>query len=325
MSKVLFKKDIELSFVIPAYDEVGNIEKLCERIKKTCFNLNIDNFEIIIVENGSIDGTADVIEKEAQADCRVKMVQLSRNFGYQGGITAGFNYCSGEWVAVLDADQQDPPEFVANMLTLAKSEGFDVVYGCRKHRNASLYQKTMYSLFYRIWSYTSSIKIPLDAGEFCVMNKRVVAEINKLTEKQRFTRGLRAWVGFRQTGLDYKRDEREGGTTKFNLVSSINLALDGILSYTNYPIRFLTVVGSIIMIPALLIMIVNILSYFIDILGFGKTLWRLPDGLTQLTALVVLFFGFTLVSLGVIGEYVGRIYEEVKSRPSFVVKSTLNF
>jgi dolichol-phosphate mannosyltransferase len=260
----------------------------------------------------------------AEADSRVKMVQLSRNFGYQGGLTAGLHYCRGEWVAILDGDQQDPPELIADMLNKALNDNFDVVYGYRQKRIESTFRKVMFWAFYRLWRWMSNIEVPLDAGEFCIMHRRVVDTINRMPEKQRFTRGLRSWAGFRQIGLPYQRKGRGAGETKYNIGAAINLALDGLLSHSVLPLRFITLIGFIIMTAATLLVGFNIIANIIEFFGFAAPIDALPPGLTQVNMLIVVFFGFNLLCLGAIGEYVGRIYEETKGRPVYVIKDILD-
>lgn len=311
-----------LSFVVPAYNESENIEPLARRIVSSCEEAGIADFEVVFVENGSYDDSAALLRRLHQADSRLKMIQLSRNFGYQGAITAGLHYVSGEWVAVIDGDQQDPPELIPQMLAKAR-EGYDVVYGVRRTRQEGPLQRAFYKAFYRLWRMTASIDIPVDASEFAVMHRRVVDILNGMPERQRFNRGLRAWTGFRQTGLDYARSSRAAGATKFSLLGNVSLAMDGLFAFSIVPIRLTMLVGLVVTSVSLLIAGANtafwIAGRFHPALRFG----RMAEGLTQTNLVLSILSGVILLCLGVVGEYVGRIFEEVKKRPHFIVRDEL--
>jgi dolichol-phosphate mannosyltransferase len=311
-----------LSFVAPVYDEEGNVVPLCQRIRETCAEASIPDYEIILVENGSRDRSAELIIGLHRQDSRVTMVQLSRNYGYQGAIAAGLRYARGEWVVVLDSDQQDPPEMIPKMLAKAE-EGYEVVYGIREKRRETLFRRVMFSLFYRVWHMMSNIDVPLDAGEFCLMRRCVVDAINAMPERQRFIRGLRAWCGFRQIGIPYTRDAREEGATKFNFGAMITLALDGLLAYSTLPLRLMFFVGAAVTMISIVISLLNAGAWLLAHLGFGNRLGVLPPGLTQMNLIFTTLLGLNILGLGVVAEYVGRIYEETKQRPLFLVRSIL--
>jgi glycosyltransferase involved in cell wall biosynthesis len=315
---------VSLSFVAPAFNEEKNVAPLCDRISKTCDELGIDDYEVVLVENGSKDRTAEVIAGLTEKNPRIKMVQLSRNFGYQGGIAAGLNYAKGGWVVVLDSDQQDPPELVKDMLVLAESDGLDVVYGYREKRVETLSRKVLFWGFYRVWAAISEIEVPLDAGEFCLMRRKVVDAINNMPESQRFMRGLRAWTGFRQGGLAYERAGRIEGTTSFNLVRAMNLALDGLLAFSRVPLRLMMIVGVFVLALCSLLVLLNVTAYFLNLVGVKVSLGFMPPGLTQVNVLLIIMFGFNLICFGVVGEYVGRVYDEVKRRPHFLVNRIID-
>lgn len=311
-----------LSFVIPAYNEAPNLRPLCERILKTCAASGIDRFEVILVENGSADGSEATIRQLHAEDARIVMLQLSRNFGYQGAISAGLDRARGEWVAILDGDQQDPPELVPRFLDKAR-EGYDVVYGVRATRQEGFAKKLAYKTFYRVWGATAQITVPSDAGDFCIMHRNVVACITGMPERQRFVRGLRAWSGFRQTGVAYARDARAEGESKFNLSGMVLLALEGLLSYSVAPLRLMLVAGSLVALGSFVIGAVQGMFRLLNWFGMSPLPGILPPGLTQLNLLLTFFLGFNILCIGVLGEYVGRIYEEVKRRPIYVVKAAL--
>ena len=311
-----------LSFVVPAFNEEPNIEPIASRIADSCRNAKISDYEILFVENGSTDRSADLIRRLHAGDSRIGMVQLSRNFGYQGSIAAGLAYAKGEWVAILDGDQQDPPELIPKFLEKAQA-GFDVVYGVRRRRPEGILKRSAYKIFYRLWRWSAEIEVPVDASEFCVMNRKVVDTINRMPERQRFTRGLRAWVGFRQTGLLYDRGYRGAGSSKFTFFDMIDLALDGLLAYTIVPIRLMIVLGLLLTGFFVLVSFVNVIVWILNQFGIYSSVGLLPLGLTQINVTISLLLGFVILCLGLVGEYVGRVYEEVKQRPLFVVNDTL--
>ena len=311
-----------LSFVSPCFNEAENIEALVTRIAAACKAAGIERWESILVENGSVDGSAALMERLHASEPRVRMVQLSRNFGYQGAITCGLAHARGEFVAVLDGDLQDPPELVPKFLDKA-NEGFDVVYGVRKKRQEGPAKRFAYWAFYRLWKATSDVQVPLDAGDFCVMRRNVVDVLVSLPEKQRFQRGLRAWSGFRQTGYEYERDARAAGETKFNLRGMVALALDGLIAYSVVPLRMMMLLGAVITFGALALSVAQGVARVLAYAGMAVVPGFLPPGLTQINLLLTSLIGFNTLCIGVVGEYVGRIYAEVKQRPVYVVKRTL--
>jgi len=312
----------ELSFVIPAFNEAENLEPLSRRLERVCAGLGIDRYEILYVENGSIDDSEVILRRLHGGNQRIKMVQLSRNFGYQGGISAGLAYVRGTWIVVMDGDQQDPPELIPEMLAKAK-QGYEVVYGIRTKRQDSLAKRIAYKAFYRLWRATAQIAVPVDAGDFCVMHRKVVDCINSLPERQRFIRGLRSWSGFRQAGIEHERQSRKGGKSKFNLAGMVGLALDGLLSYSVAPLRFMTFSGLFVASLSFFVGILQAIFRILNWLGIATIPGILPPGLTQINLLVTFLLGFNILCLGIVGEYIGRIYEEVKQRPLFVVKAQL--
>lgn len=311
-----------LSCVVPIYDEEPNIAPLCRRLAASLEGAGIREFEVLLVENGSHDRSEAEIRAQHAADPRFKMIQLSRNFGYQGGISAGLDHARGEWVCVLDGDQQDPPELVPELLARCK-EGFEVVYGIRAHRREGWWKRLAYAAFYRLWRATAEIRVPPDAGDFCVMHRRVVRAITSMPERQRFVRGLRAWSGFRQTGLPYARAARAEGGSKFGLGGMFSLAFDGLLSYSLAPLRLITVAGLLVATLSFLVGGAEAAIRLTHSLGIGSGHFVMPPGLTQINFLVTFLVGFNILVVGVVGEYVGRIYDEVKQRPLYLVRERL--
>jgi glycosyltransferase involved in cell wall biosynthesis len=318
------ERPCKLTFISPCYNESENLEALYKRITGACRQNKIEDYEIIWIENGSADNSMEIMTGLHRADPRLRIFQLSRNFGYQGAITCGLSQARGEWISVLDADLQDPPELIIEMLNLAKKDGYDVVYGVRKTRKEGPFLRFAYSVFYRLWKLSADIQIPLDAGDFGIMHHKVADSINALPERQRFIRGLRAWVGFRQCGFPYDRQSRQRGTTKFNLSGMISLALDGLISYSVIPLRLSVIAGFFIVVGALLLSsyqgVLRLLSY----VGVLSNTLVLPPGLTQINLVLVGLSGLNIITIGIVGEYIGRIYNESKDRPGFIVKSVLS-
>jgi len=312
---------MDISFVMPAYNEADNIEPLYRRIKKTVQECGLPSHEIIFVENGSSDASIDLLRRLNAEDSAVHYVKLSRNFGYQGAIAAGLKFAEGDLVMVLDGDQQDPPEHLSAFLTKLR-EGYDVVYGVRQSRREGWFKRLMYHWFYKIWTSTSNIHIPRDAGEYCLMRRCVIEDLNRLPETLRFHRGLRSWVGHRQTGLGYNRDERGGGVTKFSFAQMFGFAADALFSFSSAPINFMLLSGFAITTFAGLILLFNISVWILHALGVKVAVGLLPKGITQLMTLLTLFFGIIVIYLGIIGSYVIRIFNEVKQRPPFLIEHT---
>lgn len=309
---------VSLSIVIPCYNEHDVIRTTHERITNILGQRSDIRLQVVYVDDGSIDGTEEIIEELAKADSRVKLLCLSRNFGHQPAVSAGLAHADGDVVVVMDADLQDPPEVVFEMLDKWR-EGNDVVYGVRTQRKESAFKKFSYSGFYRLSRAVSDIDMPLNAGDFSLMDRRVVNLLNSLPEKNRFIRGLRAWAGFQQSSVLYERALREAGETKYSYAMLLKLAMDGIFNFSTLPLTLVFGVGLITAsISALgLVFIVVQRVFYISI--FGVSPEDVP-GFAALT-LTILFLGsIQILSIGIVGEYVGRVYQETKSRPSYVIR-----
>ncbi len=309
-----------LSIIIPSYNEEENINEIYERIKKTLMDINIDNFEIIFIENGSTDKSLEILKKINHNDKKVKIVSFSRNFGYQNAILAGLKYSKNEHVCILDGDLQDPPEVIKDFVAKAK-DGYDVVYGIRKKREAKLSKKISYKIFYYFYQKLSEINVPKEVGEFSLMNKKVVNHLINLKENNLFIRGLRTWLGFNQIGVEYNRLERNKGKPKFSFYESFILGLDGIVSFTKVPLRAILILGIFLSGISFFYFLFILITKILVILGFGIPSWLImPKGLTIMNLIMVTFFSLIVLILGIIGEYIGKIYGEVKSRPRYIVK-----
>ena len=311
-----------ISVVVPAFNEGAGIAQLHSRVTAAA-SAWAEDYELIIVDDGSRDDTLAVCRKLALGDPRVKVLSLSRNFGHQAALSAGLAYATGDWVAILDADLQDPPEQLKRFIDRCK-EGFDVAYAIRTKRKEGIFKRAAYFAYYRLLQKLASIDIPLDAGDFCVMSRRVVDQLNSLPERRRYLRGLRAWIGYTQTGLDYERDARAFGEAKYTFSKLLRLAFDGIFNFSYKPLQTLMLAGVLVAFGTFLLALLIFLQYAGNITFFGYNPHQ-ARGWTSLILAVLFFSGVQLIGIGVLGEYVGRLFDEVKARPVFVVKEAINF
>ena len=307
--------DIMYSIVTPVFNEEENIAEFYNRLLAVMNELE-QSYEIIFVNDGSNDRSMELLLTLRESDKKIKVIDFSRNFGHQMAISSGINYSKGSAVIVLDSDLQDPPEFIPELIKEYK-EGYDVVYAVRKERKEGLFKRTAYSSFYRLFNKISHTEIPLDTGDFCIMDEHVVKQLNLMTERHRFVRGIRSWVGFKQKGLEYKRDKRYAGSPKYTYIKLFKLALDGIFSLSYMPLRISFYLGLFVSsFSFLAIFLVLYLKLFTDIV---------VKGIATPTIFVLFLGGIQLISIGLIGEYIGRIYDEVKHRPLYIVKQLIGF
>ncbi|WJH35591.1 glycosyltransferase family 2 protein [Paenibacillus sp. CC-CFT747] len=302
---------VTYSVIVPMYNEEAVIEETYRRLKKVMSGTGA-SYELLFVNDGSRDRCPAIIRDYAYWDDTVKLIDFSRNFGHQIAITAGMDYAEGEAVIIIDADLQDPPELIYDMIAKWR-EGYEVVYAQRMKRNGETwFKKSSASLFYRLLRASTEIDIPVDTGDFRLMDRKVVEEMKKLPENNRFVRGLVSWVGFRQTSVEYERDERLAGETKYPLKRMIKLCLDGITSFSIKPLKLSGYLGALLSASGFLYLLyVLYLAVFTD-----ETL----RGWASLVSVMLLFNGFILLMLGIMGEYIGRIYDETKGRPLYVVR-----
>ncbi|WP_080834567.1 glycosyltransferase family 2 protein [Cohnella massiliensis] len=304
-----------LSVVVPMYNEEEVIETTYRRMTQALENLG-ETYELVFVNDGSRDRTANIVRDLGKSDGRVKLVDFSRNFGHQIAVTAGMDYASGRVVVLIDADLQDPPELIPDMVALWR-QGYDVVYGKRTVRKGeSWFKKTTASLFYRTLHAMTSVSIPLDTGDFRLMDRKVCDAIGSMRERSRFIRGMVSWAGFRQTALEYVREERFAGETKYPLRKMIRLSLDAITSFSTKPLKFAGILGFVMSAAGFVYLIVVLCQRI-----FTDTTIQ---GWTSTIVISLLFHGITLSLLGVLGEYIGRTYEEAKRRPLYLVADTFN-
>jgi dolichol-phosphate mannosyltransferase len=306
-----------LSVVVPVFNEEQIIRLTHSRIVEVLGGLEDFDLEVVYVDDGSKDRSSAMLSDIAQSDSRVCVASLSRNFGHQQALTAGLRQASGDIVSVIDADLQDPVELILEMLTKWR-EGYAVVYGVRRNRQESTQRVLAYRIFYRLLSWLSDIDIPRDSGDFCLLDRRVVDAINRLPEKNRFVRGLRAWWGGRQIGVPYDRPARAAGQSGYSIAKMLNLAFDGIVSFSLLPLRLIFYLGLGSFIFAMLSLLFFLAHRIFAFEIFGSTPADVP-GFTSLILVGLLLGGVQLLSIGVLGEYLGRIYLEVKDRPEYVL------
>ena len=301
---------IRLSVAIPVHNEESVLSELLSRVQRVLDGLPPGPHEIVFVDDGSTDRTFEMLREAARQDPRIVAISLSRNFGHQAAITAALDHVSGDAVVIMDGDLQDVPEVIPQFLERF-GEGYDVVYAQRVRRKEPLPLRLCYFVFYRMMAKLSDIRLPLDSGDFGLMSRRVVHYLRRMPEHHRYLRGMRSWVGFRQIGIPVERAERHSGRTKYGLLRLIKLAADGIFAFSIVPIRAAALMGAFVMFLSTL--------YVCYSLYAKMFLHKSPQGFTALLVAVTFLSGILLFFLGIIGEYVGRIYEETKARPQYVI------
>jgi dolichol-phosphate mannosyltransferase len=303
--------------VRPAYNEEEVLPQTYARFSAECpkfAELGLD-YEIIFVNDGSRDRTPAILDELAASDPHVRAVHLTRNFGHQAAISAGLTVARGDAIAIMDCDLQDPPEVLPQFIKKWR-EGNQVVYAIRKKRKEWFGKRFAYWSFYRLLAAVSDLKIPLDSGDFCRMDRSALDLLNALPERQRFVRGLRTWVGLKQVGVEYERDARQAGVPQYTFKSLVKLAMDGLVSFSSTPLRFVTRLGALSAAGAML------LAMWVIAVSIHK--WmdpkdNTPQGWASLACLILLMSSVQLLSLGIIGEYLARIFQEVKGRPTFLI------
>jgi polyisoprenyl-phosphate glycosyltransferase len=304
--------DVRVSVAIPLHNEELGIPELLSRLGAVLDGIPGGPHEIVLVDDGSTDRSLELLDAAARADSRLVVVALSRNFGHQAALSAALDFVTGDVVVAMDGDLQDRPEAIPILLAKHR-EGFDVVYAQRAKRKEGLALRASYFIFYRLLSSLSDTRLPLDSGDFALMTRRVVEQMRAAPEHNRYLRGLRSWVGFRQTGLIVERDERFAGTTHYGPMKLLKLASDGIFSFSIVPLRAAAMLG--------LFAILMSGSFTLYTLYAKLILHRAPVGFTSLMLFMSFLTGVQLFFLGIIGEYVGRIYQETKRRPLYVLGS----
>lgn len=307
----------KVSLVIPMYYEEEVAEECYNRVTKVLSSLQDYTYEIVFINDGSKDKTLEILEGIAKKDTNVKVITFARNFGHQCAVTAGLQFVTGNAIVIIDADLQDPPELIPDMLKLWEN-GNEVIYGKRKTRDGeSKFKLLTAKMFYQTLNALSDVDIPKDTGDFRLVDKKVVDVINSLPEHNKFLRGLFSWVGFKQTPFEYERKERFAGKTKYPLKKMLKLASDGIISFSTKPLKIVGGLGILSMAISLLVLIYAIFSFIFH--------WHnLTAGWTSLMVTMTFLSGIILISLWMIGEYIARIYDEVKQRPQYIIDRKIN-
>jgi glycosyltransferase involved in cell wall biosynthesis len=304
----------QISFIIPLFNEEKVFHVLISRLTQVMVDSKL-NCEVILIDDGSSDDTPILMEKLSLDNALFSSVFLSRNFGHQIALSVGLSKArASEAVFVLDGDLQDPPELLLQFYAKFK-DGYDVVYAIRQKRKEGLIKNSAYYLFYRILDSITELKIPVDSGDFGLMSRRVVDLIKSMPEHSRYIRGMRAWVGFKQIGIVYERNERVDGVSKYTFKMLVKLAKEGVFNFSEFPIVFITRLGII----ALSISII----YFLSVLYKGLVYGTVPEGFTAILLTIILFSGVILISLGVIGEYILRIFKESSNRPLYIINKEI--
>ena len=304
----------QISIVAPLYNESETFPHLIKRLNKVMDSSDL-RIEIVLIDDGSRDKTAEMMQALALSDERYHCVFLARNHGHQLALTAGLAHARGtEGVMVIDGDLQDPPELLTEFYSCLK-QGNDVVYAVRKKRKEGFMKRIAYFTFYRVLKSISYIDIPLDSGDFALISRRVVDIMNKMPEESRYLRGMRTWVGFKQIGVEYERSERQAGESKYSFSMLLKLAYNGIFNFSEFPIKFVSRLGGLTVVVALI--------YFISVVIKKIFYQEVIEGFTSLLFMIILFSGVQLIALGVIGEYVLRVFFQSKNRPLFIVKETI--
>lgn len=311
---------MKISVVIPTYRSEDNLPVLLDRLCKVLLQEVMD-FEIIVVDDNSPDNTLNYLKHIVLLQPKIKVISLARNFGQQVAISAGLKYITGDAAIIMDDDLQDPPEFIPQLIRKWE-EGYDIVYAIKTNRKEGIIKRFGYKLFYKILSKLSEIAVPQDSGDFCIMSKLIVEILNSMNERDRFVRGLRAWVGYKQIGIECDRGKRLSGKPAYTLSKIIKLSLDGIFSLSNKPLKITSLFGFMMSILALLGIIITIIQKIVT-LFFPNNEFAVWPGMSSILLSILLIGGVQLISIGILGEYIGRIFNEVKQRPMFLIKEII--
>jgi dolichol-phosphate mannosyltransferase len=307
------QRETTYSVVVPIYNEEATLPEFTRRLVSVLKDHG--DYEVLFVNDGSTDRSEELIELFCHENSSIKLLSFSRNFGHQEAISAGLAFSSGAAVAVMDGDLQDPPEVLPEFFSKWK-EGYEVVYAIRRRRKENMFKRLAYFCFYRILTAFADVNIPLDSGDFSVMDRQIVDKLNELPERNRFVRGIRAWLGYRQIGLEYERQERFSGKTKYTFTKLSNLAYNGLISFSRRPLIVATKLG--ILITSIAFLTIFIIIWRKLFLGIE------PQGWTSIIVVVLFLGGTQLLILGILGEYIGRIFDEAKGRPNYILARSKN-
>ncbi len=305
-----------ISVIIPVYNSEAIQKELYNRLS-TVLNSYKHEYEIIYVNDGSHDNSAQAIKEICLKDKKMKLIDFSRNFGHQAAICAGLKKAKGNIVAIIDDDLQDPPEVLPKFLDKLQ-DGYEVVYGIRKKRKENIFKRAIFYTFYRLLKLVSNHEIPYDSGDFCVMDRKIVDVINRFPESNKFLRGIRSWAGFRQTGIEYERHSRYAGKSQYSLRKYLRFAFDAIFSFSYLPLRIMAIFGFCAAGLSF------IYGCYIFINKMSGRIEEVP-GFTTIFLAIIFIGGLILISMGIIGEYIARLYDEAKRRPHYIIKDEIGF
>lgn len=307
-----------ISVIVPCFNEEDVIETTYQRIKLTLANIELSS-EIIFINDGSTDKTASKLSAIALSDSMVKVISFSRNFGHQKAVTAGLNNCSSDMAVIIDADLQDPPELIPDMIKTLEENSAQVVYCVRKLRKGEgFFKRLTAKIFYRLINFFSEIKLPVDTGDFRLIDKSIIREFNQLNEKGKYIRGLVTWIGFKQVPFYYEREARFAGETKYPFSKMIRFAATSLLYFSTKPLKIATGLGFLSVFVALGLALWSILGKI-----FGYT--HADSGWTSLFVIIVFFGGVQLITIGILGSYIGNLFNEIKNRPEYIIEKKENF
>jgi dolichol-phosphate mannosyltransferase len=307
-----------ISIIVPCYNEDKVIEETYKQLTEQIKMIE-KPYEIIFINDGSKDATIDILKEIAKTDQNVKIIDFSRNFGHQCAVSAGLKYCTGKIAAIIDADLQDPPAVILEMIQIMEKEQANVVYGVRKHRKGeSWFKLTTAKWFYRTLNAMSEVKFPLDTGDFRILDRKVINQFNGLKEKNKYIRGLIGWMGFKQAPCYYNREKRFAGETKYPLRKMIKFAMIGLFYFSKKPLQIATSLGTVCM-------GLGILYFLWLLIAIIFSLINTVPGWLSIIGIIIFFGGVQLLTMGVLGRYIGNIFDETKERPEFIVNEAINF
>ena len=307
-----------ISVIIPCFNEELVIKETYKTLLTTINGMGVD-YELIFVNDGSSDATYSILSEITSENEKVKIINFSRNFGHQNAVTAGINLCNGDVAAIIDADLQDPPSVIVEMLEIMKKENANVIYGVRKKRKGETFFKLITAkYFYRILNGLSDVKFPVDTGDFRLIDRKVIDTFNKLEEKNKYIRGLISWVGYKQVPCYYERHERFAGETKYPLRKMIKFASTGLFYFSKKPLKIATYTGFLAVIVGIVYALVVLAEKIFTSTSF-------VTGWTSIIFLIIFFGGVQLLTIGILGQYIGNLFDEAKNRPDYIINNTLNF
>lgn len=307
-----------LSVIVPCFNEEEVIFETFKRIKSVLLTLNIQS-EIIFINDGSTDQTEQILSELSKTDIKLKVISFSRNFGHQKAVTAGLNHCNSDMAVIIDADLQDPPELIPEMIKTLESSNAQVVYCVRKSRKGEgIFKKISAKAFYRLLNFFSEVRLPVDTGDFRLVDKNIIREFNQMHEKGKYIRGLVSWIGFKQVPFYYERDARFAGETKYPFSKMIKLATTSLLYFSTKPLKLATALGFISVAISLILAVWSILG---KIMGYTHA----NSGWTSLFVLIIFFGGVQLLTIGIVGSYIGNLFDEIKNRPEYIIDKKVNF